>query len=342
MLILICSFSLFFACKGTYDDLEISLSYNDVITLYVPTTTETSNSQITITSTASGVSKKDNVQTEFSLESGNCVTISTEEVDSNITRATISAHSVGTSYIRVVAEGNVQKRLKVVVANRINDVQFTQSKIAVSEGGTVDLTDYLTFNEGTDQTNVKFQILNKYGTYVDIVTGSDADYISITDGVLSVQNGFMTYAGSLDEATASDILWAKLSNQNEITTNYLSYTNFVSYYCLKIKAVSTVNEQIQSDDIVVPILKLVQESNIDLISSADSNASTIGETFELMEDVNGEYNLILGTRDYIGIAKDFATMRDLIIRVSANSLENVRYSVSYSYENTACSNLVWV
>ena len=343
MLILVCSFSLFFACKGTYDDLELSLSYNDVITLYVPTSTETSNSQITITSTASGVSKKDNVQVDFSLETGNCVTISTEEVDSNITRATITAHSVGTSYIRVVAEGNVQKRLKVVVSNRINDVQFTQSQIAVNEGYSVNLKDYLTFNEGTEQTNVKFQILNKYGTYVDTVTGTDADYISIdNEGTLSVEAGFMTYAGSLDETTASDILRAKLSNQNDITTNYLGYTNSVSYYCLRLKAVSTINEQIQSDDIIVPILKLVEESNIDLISSSDSNASATGETFELTEDTSGEYNLVLGTRDYIGIAKDFATMRDIIIRVSANSLENVRYSVSYSYENNACSSIVSV
>ena len=322
MVLMICSMSLFFACKGPYDDLKISLSYNDIITLYVPTAAETANSQLTITATASGVKKKKNVQTEFSLESGNCVDIDIEEEARNVTKATIKARTAGTSYVRIVAEGNVYKKLKVVVLNRIENIGFSKDQSAIGEGKTLNLNDMLSYNVGTggtDQTGVKFQLQKSDLTYTDILPEAVSEYISIDDGVLSVKKGVSDAVDSFEDKS---IFWAKLYGKTDITTDYASGA-FVDYYCLKIRAVSTVNGNVVSNDLLVPILRLVEEENIKILSNSDNEDET---TFNL--DGNG---IVLSTRDYSGIAKNFATTRDITIQVSNDPTENAKYSVTASY-----------
>lgn len=183
-------------CGNPYARMKLTVSDKEVV-LYLDTdeegqrVTTSSSVDVTISGAKKGVST--DIVVVNSLE--NIVSISTSKSGST-TKVTFTPNenAIGNSADIVVRskEGGLSDTIRVTLYEKVKEIEFVHSPLAVADGGSIMLGDYLTYTPtNTNQKGVEYTIKQEDG--FDQIQ----EYISLTSvGLLSAKEGTVTNDGS--------------------------------------------------------------------------------------------------------------------------------------------------
>ena len=315
MLVILGAMLILVGCGDPYKKLKMSVSTSEIILYLHESTNEDPEGESTVIDTEkypsetnftvkmSGVKKGVSSEVNLTQYAHNAVrdivTIEPESTDTTSKEGAkykVTALRPGNGVIIVNSkEGNKRHEIKVSVLVPITGLEFKDSPIAVKYNSTLNLLNYIKpIPEYTDETSVSF--------YIDDTVGSN---------VVS------------DEVGIVETSYAKIENGvliSKTDANYPTDENGIDY--VSVYAVSNANPNIKTEPIQIPVLDLVEESEISLIT-INENAN-----IKLTKNVNGYYEIVLGNN-----ISDNPVIysRDLVIKLSDDHLEDKQYAITTNY-----------
>lgn len=322
-----------FGCGDPYKNLKLSVSTNDIV-LYVnqesneegvvsddnvedntnenvPELTYPSETSFLIK--VSGAGKNVDAGVVISQYAYNGVEdivkiepVTTDTTSDEGARYKVTALRSGQGVIVVTTkEGNKREEIKVSVYVPIKSVSFSDASKAVKYGSSIDLNQFLVYNPtDTNQKEMQFYIQDETtpGSISDGVGVIETSYAKIENGVVYSKDS-LTYP----------------VNQNG--------QQYISVY-----AVSKYNANVKTEVIELPVLNIIEESDIDIISNKESG------TVDVIKTSNGYYEIVLGgnipNNPYI-------YSRNITLKLSEEYTIDQQYAITTNYDGVPTKNSVF-
>ena len=232
--------------------------------------------------------------------------ITTDTTSRDGARYKVTAVRPGSGTIVVqTKEGSKRHEINVSVYVPIKGVSFIDGPKAVKYGSTVDLNQFLTFEPtDTNQKEMKFYIEDNFSS------GSISDETGIIETTYAkIENGILT---------------SKISDAYPVNVSGQKY--------VRIYAISQFNPNVKTEVIDLPVLNIVEESDITLTAQMETNNLTLSKLS------SGYYEIVLGHN--IPDNK-FVYSRDVTLQITDEYTTDQQYVISTNYNSNTTSNSIF-